>query len=224
MPDNDLIRRGDALECFMGLDRIGDIMDAIAALPAVTVGVRPLVWVEGMESGRKVWDALDYQIIAYPEEYFFLLVGVLSDSAVRVASSYPTLEAAKAAAQADYEARILATLDLTPAPDAAAIREAAEASPNHAYRVGYAAGRAAALREAADLLFTVAGEKGATKTPQGRTAQYYARRILALIPKGGDGRRVYMGQIMAECDCPREAECQAAGRCIAEGCPSEPRL
>lgn len=26
----------------------------------------------------------------------------------------------------------------------------------------------------------------------------------------------YMGQIMAECDCPREAECQAAGRCIAE--------
>ena len=27
----------------------------------------------------------------------------------------------------------------------------------------------------------------------------------------------YMGQIMAECDCPREAECQAAGRCIAEG-------
>ena len=39
MSDNDLIRRGDALECFMGYDRTGDIKDAIAALPAVTVGV-----------------------------------------------------------------------------------------------------------------------------------------------------------------------------------------
>ena len=34
MSDNDLILRGDALDCFMGLDRIGDIMDAIAAIPA----------------------------------------------------------------------------------------------------------------------------------------------------------------------------------------------
>lgn len=37
MSDDDLIRRGDALECFMGYDRTGDIKDAIAALPAVTV-------------------------------------------------------------------------------------------------------------------------------------------------------------------------------------------
>lgn len=36
MSDDDLIRRGDALECFMGYDRTGDIKDAIAALPAVT--------------------------------------------------------------------------------------------------------------------------------------------------------------------------------------------
>lgn len=39
--DNDLIPRGDALECFMGLDRIGDIKDAIAAItpqPAPTLG------------------------------------------------------------------------------------------------------------------------------------------------------------------------------------------
>lgn len=26
----------------------------------------------------------------------------------------------------------------------------------------------------------------------------------------------YMGQIMAECDCPQMKECEAAGRCIAE--------
>jgi hypothetical protein len=25
----------------------------------------------------------------------------------------------------------------------------------------------------------------------------------------------YMGQIMAECDCPRMLECQAAGECVA---------
>jgi Lar family restriction alleviation protein len=30
-------------------------------------------------------------------------------------------------------------------------------------------------------------------------------------------RQPYMGQIMAECDCPRQDECQRAGRCIAEG-------
>lgn len=29
-------------------------------------------------------------------------------------------------------------------------------------------------------------------------------------------RQPYMGQIMAECDCPRQDECQRAGRCIAE--------
>lgn len=29
-------------------------------------------------------------------------------------------------------------------------------------------------------------------------------------------RQPYMGQIMAECDCPRRDECQRAGRCIAE--------
>ena len=51
-----------------------------------------------------------------------------------------------------------------------------------------------------------------------RVAHFMSRaeRLEALILKGGDNRRVYMGQIMAECDCPREAECQAAGRCIAE--------
>jgi hypothetical protein len=60
----------------------------------------------------------------------------------------------------------------------------------------------------------------------GRRAWFFAaeiRRILAALDLTPAPRR-YMGQIMAECDCPREAECQAAGRCIAEGCPSEPRL
>ena len=56
-----------------------------------------------------------------------------------------------------------------PPPDPAAIRED---SPNHAYRVGYAAGRAAALREAAATV------------QAGDTVQNIQRRILALIDKG----------------------------------------
>lgn len=34
MNDDDLIRRGDVLDCFIGLDRIGDVMDEITALRA----------------------------------------------------------------------------------------------------------------------------------------------------------------------------------------------
>jgi hypothetical protein len=37
---SDLIRREDALECFCGLDRMDDVMDAIAALPAVQPDAR----------------------------------------------------------------------------------------------------------------------------------------------------------------------------------------
>ena len=36
-------------------------------------------------------------------------------------------------------------------------------------------------------------------------------------------RRIYMGQIMAECDCPRSEECEAAQRCLAETpAPAQP--
>lgn len=38
----DLIYRDDALECFMGYDRMGDVKDAIAALPAAKMRVKPL--------------------------------------------------------------------------------------------------------------------------------------------------------------------------------------
>jgi len=142
MSDNDLIRRGDALQILDDLSQVdgcfGDAHEAIAALPAVTVGVRPLVWRDDGTNGHETDHAFGfYEVYPSPEGDMLSRDGV--DSGV-----FPTLEAAKAAAQADYEARILAALDLRPAP------------------------------------------------------------------------RRYMGQIMAECDCPREAECQAAGRCIAE--------
>jgi hypothetical protein len=41
--------------------------------------------------------------------------------------TYPTLEAAKTAAQADYEAHIMAALDLAPAPDPAKVQALVEA-------------------------------------------------------------------------------------------------
>lgn len=44
---------------------------------------------------------------------------------------------------------------------------------------------AAALEEASAFLDESALQKGYTKTPQGRTAIYYARKIRALIPDGG---------------------------------------
>ena len=37
----------------------------------------------------------------------------------------------------------------------------------------------------------------------------------------GSTARPYMGQIMAECDCPRQDACEAAGRCIAEATQAE---
>ena len=37
----------------------------------------------------------------------------------------------------------------------------------------------------------------------------------ALTPTDTAPRR-YMGQIMAECDCPRQVECEAAQKCLAE--------
>jgi len=142
MSDNDLIRRGDALQILDDLSQVdgcfGDAHEAIAALPAVTVGVRPLVWRDDGTNGHETDHAFGfYEVYPSPEGDMLSRDGV--DSGV-----FPTLEAAKAAAQADYEARILAALDLRPAP------------------------------------------------------------------------RRYMGQIRAEGDGPREAECQAAGRCIAE--------
>lgn len=54
MSDNDLIRRGDALDCFMGLDRMGDIMDAIAALPAAP-----------LDAPKHLTDALDAVLKGY---------------------------------------------------------------------------------------------------------------------------------------------------------------
>jgi hypothetical protein len=135
MRADDLITKGDALKAIMenawpedgtyGPDEkdienaeratVEVCTEAIAALPAVAPGVRvgPLEWEESLK-GRwigtpdsKLGD-LAFWIFRHHD-------GTLKRAAKEGWQFYPTLEAAKAAAQADYEARIIAALD-TPAP------------------------------------------------------------------------------------------------------------
>lgn len=120
--DDDLIRRGDARRVMLAYASSYSAQEAetaIAALPAVTVRVKPLVWEDFGDWGAK---ASAYYQANYLIQFW------KGREQFEVALSYPgyqtgfdgdrwhhTLDAAKAAAQADYEARILAALD-TPAP------------------------------------------------------------------------------------------------------------
>jgi hypothetical protein len=113
MIDNDLIRRGDALALCDGYPYVEGVRDALADLPAVTVGVRPLVWVDGECLGDPVYTAGGYTIDDDGDDAdhdLRFLLTMPASGGLR----FPTLEAAKVAAQADYEARILAALDLKP--------------------------------------------------------------------------------------------------------------
>ena len=128
--DNDLIRRADAL-ALLGRklsedhpELADELRDRIAALPAVTVGVRKLVW---KQEADNAWVAAHYAIHQYwpHNNGIFAVSGYLGGLGAMALGKHPTLDAAKAAAQADYEARILAALEPVAAPDPAAIREAA---------------------------------------------------------------------------------------------------
>lgn len=106
MSDNDLIRRGDAREILEDEGFLERSLERLAALPAVMVKVRPLVWRDDGTNGHEADHAFGfYEVYPSPEGHMLSRDGV--DSGV-----FPTLDAAKAAAQADYEARILAALDL----------------------------------------------------------------------------------------------------------------
>lgn len=132
MSDNDLIRRGDALDCFMGEDRIGDAMDAIAALPAVQVGVKALEWEatdwwvgDGVKGENDCeWEASNAGGWLYQIEWMGAGDFRLTMHDHEVILTEGGLKAAKAAAQADYEARIRSALTVQPAPEVAALVEA----------------------------------------------------------------------------------------------------
>lgn len=87
--------------------QLEEIAAAIRALPAAQVKVKPLVWECDARWPSTVWSG-GYQINDQDENEW-LMTTPQGDSA-----TFETIDAAKAAAQADYEARILATLDLSP--------------------------------------------------------------------------------------------------------------
>lgn len=88
------------------------VSDAIRALPSVGVTVKPLEWVDMV--GRTV--ALAASIVGNYEIKQDGAWNALWFNGSRISGALPSIEAAKAAAQADYEARILAALDVQPTP------------------------------------------------------------------------------------------------------------
>lgn len=203
MSDDDMIRRGDALYAIAGWEIPST---AIAALPAVTVGVP---------------EATVYRAV---------LDWIRDDAGAAVKMSM-TPERANA-----LTARILAALGVTPAPDLsdpvtvhANMLRGSIAKPT-IKQIVHLYGREA-FQPMIDVAIAEALEKACLAVSEhadwpedehGRTEQVglFARVINAIrsiTPADTPAQRRYMGQIMAECDCPREAECQAAGRCIAEG-------
>ena len=106
------------------------------AIPAAQVAVKPLEWDRDwqtsftMRSMKKVDDGCEVHFIDYVSGkglYKIRISTVAKPGYIRVTydgSEFPSLEAAKAAAQADYEARIRSALTVTPAQDVAGLVEA----------------------------------------------------------------------------------------------------
>jgi hypothetical protein len=137
--DNDPIRRGDVLtiltdgECYA----VSDVWSAIRVLPAVQPRVKPLVWTYPTPADRlchahETAPSFGGAYHISPDEDsslgYWLLQWTLrvDDFCTRYGGKitrHNDPEAAKAAAQADYEARILSALEPAVQPDAAAIRE-----------------------------------------------------------------------------------------------------
>lgn len=121
----DLIRKTDALAILTAASSISQkTVNAIAALPAVTVGVKPLVWEDRSSAVHPRFKA----VTGFGTYYIERNKAGLFDwwSPYRMGKTeVKTLDAAKAAAQADYTARILAALEPVATTDPAAIREAA---------------------------------------------------------------------------------------------------
>lgn len=109
MCDDDLIRRGDALNSCRASQHRYEAYDAIDALPAVTVRVKLLVWREVNDGNHKKGECfctrspVSFAPIAAHKKHDGWWLNI-------DCKTYPSLDAAKAAAQADYEARIRTTL------------------------------------------------------------------------------------------------------------------
>lgn len=130
----DLISRDAALAALNWGDIYGDnAQAAIRALPAVQPVVKPLVWEQFGSSYRAKAPLFGHiRIEDYASGKWAILWSAPGICDTFTPGGFDDPEAAKAAAQADYEHRILSALDFTPM-DASAIR-------------------AQALREAAQVL------------------------------------------------------------------------
>lgn len=86
------------------------------AIPAAEVAVKPLEWVDFADRGAKAqaWNDANYMIQKWSDGRWEISASYpgYSTSIYGMDRFHPTLEAAKAAAQADYEARIMAELDV----------------------------------------------------------------------------------------------------------------
>lgn len=175
MSDDDLIRRGDALrvadevfdqcENVNGDDRgafaAAEVGARIAALPAVTVGVRPLV--EAVEALNAACDAMwnDHERLERNPDRWGQKMRIKERHLKAITEAQQRLPA------------ILAALDLTPAPDAQAIREAAQ-------------GLAAFLDAKHQSYVAAKGRNPADYVSGYSIARDKANAILALLtPKGG---------------------------------------
>lgn len=89
----------------------------LAAVQPAQVRVRPLVW---KQEATNAWVAAHYAIHQYwpHNNGLYSGSGYLGGIGAMNFGKHPTIEAAKAAAQADYEARILAAIEPQPAPEA----------------------------------------------------------------------------------------------------------
>jgi len=123
----DRIKAAVALECYALATERDALRAEIARLTAErdaalagAVKVRPLVWVDFHDRGAKAhaWNEANYMIQKWSDGRWEISAGDpgYSTSIYGTDRFYPTIEAAKAAAQADYEARILAAIQ--PDPDA----------------------------------------------------------------------------------------------------------
>lgn len=120
MSDNDLIRQGDVAKAITTLAQefidggsptaahvLNLASDRINTIPAVQPTVKPLVWVETLDGGETCLTDERYSISYWEGEKLFV-------DRYTTMRRHPTLEAAKAAAQADYDARILSALNMQP--------------------------------------------------------------------------------------------------------------
>lgn len=126
----DMIRREDALAALARYRAhtwaasrdvsVQDPIAAIAALPAVTVGVRKLVWEEPCTSNNHVHIARsifgDYYIYIDFGQHIAWLEAHTKPYENAIGEVVGSVYAAQALAQADYEARILAALEPVAAP------------------------------------------------------------------------------------------------------------